>query len=434
MDGEQEITAVRELDRVYRTESRRVFATLVRLLGDFDLAEEALHEAFAAALEKWPRDGFPDEPRAWLVTVGRMRGIDVLRRRQRFERTTEELRMAGLHGWPPQPTLEPETIVDDRLRLLFTCCRPELPQEAQIALTLRELCGLTTEEIARAYLARPSTIAQRIVRAKQRIREQRIPYEVPGATELAGRNAAVMQVIYLVFNEGYSASSGAERVRVDLCLEAIRLARLLVELLPHPEADGLLALLLLQHARCDARTSASGEIVLLSDQDRSLWDKQSIAEGVTLIERSLSSGHAGPYALQAAIAAVYTESVEGGPVDWRQIVALHDILSQVVPSPVARLARAIAVAGRDGPAAGLELIEEILEEGVLDSYLPAHAARGALCEQLASKEDALTSFRRALHLAQQEAEQRYFRGKIISLENVITAAPPARPHRRRNDS
>jgi RNA polymerase sigma-70 factor (ECF subfamily) len=389
----------------------------VRLLGDFDLAEEALHEAFAAALEQWPREGFPNEPRAWLVTVGRLRGIDVLRRRRRFDRTTQDLRMAGVHAWPPQPTPNYEVVADDRLRLLFACCRPELPQEAQIALTLRELCGLTTEEIARAYLVRPSTIAQRIVRAKQRLREQHIPYEVPGATELPSRSAVVMQVIYLVFNEGYSASSGAQRIRVNLCIEAIRLARLLVELLPHPEADGLLALLLLQHARRDARTSASGDIVLLSDQNRSLWDRRGIAEGTALVERSLSSGNVGPYALQAAIAAIYAESVDGGPIDWAQIVALHDLLSQVAPSPVARLARAIAVAGRDGPAAGLELIEAILDERVLDNYLPAHAARGDLCQQLERVEDALTSFRRALNLTQQEPEQRYLRQKIASLED-----------------
>jgi len=411
-------SAVRaKIDLAYRAESRRVFATLVRLLGDFDLAEEALHEAFAAALLQWPRDGFPSEPRAWLVTVGRLRGIDVLRRRRRFDRTIQDLRVAGLQAWPPQATAEVEEVADDRLRLLFTCCRPELPHDAQIALTLRELCGLTTEEIARAYLARPSTIAQRIVRAKQRIREQALPYEVPGAAELPSRSALVMRVIYLVFNEGYSASSGAERIRAELCLEAIRLARLLVDLLPHPEADGLLALLLLQDARRQARISEQGDIVLLADQDRSLWDRQRIAEGTALVERSLKSGTAGPYALQAAIAATYAESDAARPIDWAQIVGLHDVLSQVAPSPVARLARAIALAGRDGPAAGLKLIEAILEEGVLDNYLPVHAARGDLCQQLERVEDALSSFRRALELAQQAPEQRYLQQKIASLEN-----------------
>ena len=352
MDGEPGNAPRAQIELVYRTESRRVFATLVRLLGELDLAEEALHEAFAAAVEQWTRDGIPQNPRAWLVTVGRLRGIDALRRRRRAERTTRTLGVAAVPAWPPQPAPEIEDVVDDRLRLLFTCCRPELPPDAQVALTLRELCGLTTEEIARAYLVRPSTIAQRIVRAKQRIREQRIPYEVPAAAELPARRALVMRVIYLVFNEGYSSSSGAERVRVDLCVEAIRLARLLALLLPHPEVDGLLALMLLQHARRLARTSASGDIVLLSDQDRSLWDRALIAEGTSLVERSLESGGSGPYVIQAAIAAVYAESIDGAPIDWAQIVALHDELGRIDPSPVSRLARAIAVAGRDGPAAG----------------------------------------------------------------------------------
>jgi RNA polymerase sigma-70 factor (ECF subfamily) len=417
MDGEREIAIRAKIDLVYRAESRRVFATLVRLLGDFDLAEEALHDAFAAALKQWPREGIPNTPRAWLVTVGRLRGIDVLRRRRRFNRATDELRAVALHAWPPQPAPEREEPPDDQLRLLFTCCRPELPHDAQIALTLRELCGLTTEEIARAYLASPATIAQRIVRAKQRLRERHVPYEVPGAAELPDRSAQVMRVIYLVFNEGYSASSGRERIRVDLCTEAIRLARLLAALLPGPEADGLLALLLFQDARREARTSASGDIILLSDQDRALWDGQRIAEGTALVERALESGNAGPYTLQAAIAAVYSESADGGPIDWAQIVALHDVLSRVAPSPVSRLARAIAIAGRDGPAEGLKRVEAILEEGVLNNYLPAHAARADLCQRLQRTEDALASFRRALGLAQQEPERRYFHQEIARLES-----------------
>lgn len=418
MDGQFESTVRAQVDLIYRTEARRVFATLVRLLGDFDLAEEALHEAFAAAVEQWPRDGTPDSSRAWLITTGRLRGIDVLRRRQRFDRATRELRVVALQTWPPQRAADVEALSDDRLRLLFTCCRPDLPPDAQIALTLRELCGLTTEEIARAYLVRPPTMAQRIVRAKQRLRERHVPYEVPGAAELPDRCALVMRVIYLVFNEGYCASAGAERIRLDLCTEAIRLARLLTELLPHPEADGLLALLLLQDARRGARTTAAGDLVLLTDQDRSLWDRARIAEGIELVERSLQSGGSGPYALQAAIAAVYAESIENASIDWAQIVALHDVLSRVDPSPVGRLARAIAIAGRDGPAAGLKLVEEILDEGALENYLPAHAARADLCQRLARTEEALASFRRALSLAQQQPEQRYLRQQIEKLEEA----------------
>jgi RNA polymerase sigma-70 factor (ECF subfamily) len=324
LDGELQNAVRARIEEIYRAESRRVFATLVRLLAEFDLAEEALHEAFSAALEQWPRDGVPNSPRAWLVTAGRLRGIDAMRRRRRFEHAAQQLHAAAAPPWPPQPAASIEGVGDDRLRLLFTCCRPDLPPDAQIALTLRELCGLTTEEIARAYLTRPPTIAQRIVRAKQRIREQRIPYEVPDAAELPARRALVMRVIYLVFNEGYSASSGTERVRFDLCAEAIRLARLLAELLPHPDVDGLLALLLLQDARRDARTSAAGDILLLVQQNRSVWDRARIAEGTALVERSLSNGGRGPYALQAAIAAVYAESVEGADIDWAQISKKYD--------------------------------------------------------------------------------------------------------------
>jgi RNA polymerase sigma-70 factor (ECF subfamily) len=417
VNGELEDSVRTHIDLIYRDESRRVFATLVRLLGEFDLAEEALHEAFAAAIEQWPRDGIPQNPRAWLVTVGRLRGIDVLRSRRRFDRTTTELRTEARSAWPPQPAPDLTCVPDDQLRLLFTCCRPDLPPDAQIALTLRELCGLTTEEIARAYLVRPPTIAQRIVRAKQRIRERQIPYEVPATAELPVRRALVMRVIYLVFNEGYSSSGGPERIRHDLCAEAIRLARLLAELLPHPETDGLLALLLLQDARRGARTSASGDIVLLSAQDRSLWNAGLVAEGTALVERSLKNGASGTYALQAAIAAVYAESIDGTPIDWAQVVGLHDVLARVDPSPVARLARAIAVARRDGPAAGLEIVDAIIAEGELDDYLPVHAARADLCQQLGRHEGALASFRRAFDLAKQEPEVRYFRQKIAELGN-----------------
>lgn len=423
MSGEREDATRAKIEQIYRVESRRVFATLLRLLGDFDLAEEALHEAFTAAVHQWPAAGVPDSPRAWLVSVGRLRGIDALRRRRSADRGASELRHVTeldsvvLRTWPPPSALEHGELADDQLRLLFTCCRPELAPDAQVALTLREVCGLTTEEIARAYLVKPSAIAQRIVRAKQRLRERRVPYEVPEVSELAERSAQVMRVIYLVFNEGYAASSGKDRIRVDLCAEAIRLARLLVLLLPHPEADGLLALLLLQDARRESRTSPSGDIVLLSDQDRALWDRDRIAEGTSLVERSLKAGGAGTYALQAAIAAVYSESIDGSPIDWEQIVGLHDVLGRVAPSPVAQLARAIAIGERDGPAAGLALVEAILEQGVLDDYVPAHAARAELCRRLERNRDALTSLKRARELARQESEQRYFQQQISRLES-----------------
>jgi len=417
MDSESEETVRARVDGIYRAESRRAFATLVRLLGDFDLAEEALHEAFMAALEQWPREGIPNNPRAWLITAARFRGIDAMRRRRRLDSATAELGNVTMAAWPPRPTPDFEGLADDQLRLLFTCCRPDLPADAQSALTLREVCGLTTEEIARAYLTRAPTIAQRIVRAKQRIREEQIPYEVPGAAELPARRALVMRVIYLVFNEGYSSSSGAERIRVDLCEEAIRLARLLTELLPDPETHGLLSLLLLQHARRAARTSASGDIVLFAKQDRSLWDRERIAEGTAFVERALKDGGSGPYVLQAAIAAIYAESVDNGSIDWAQIVALHDVLSRLDPSPVARLARAVAVAGRDGPEAGLVLVEAILSGGELADYLPAHAARAHFCQRLGRKDDALVSYRRAFGLSQQEPEQRLFQRCIAELEN-----------------
>ncbi len=415
MTPEEEDRARAQVDVVYRDESRRVLATLVRLLGEFDLAEEALHEAFAAALEQWPREGVPSNPRAWLVSAGRFRGIDAMRRRRRFDVAVAGLGSAVAPAWPPPPAPDVEGVADDHLRLLFTCCRPELPLDAQIAMTLREVCGLTTEEIARAYLTRASTIAQRIVRAKQKIRDERIPYEVPGLADLPARRAAVLRVIYLVFNEGYSASSGRDRVRADLCDEAIRLARLAGELLPSPEADGLLALLLLQDARRAARTSSSGDVVLLADQDRSLFDRARIAEGTALVERALRSGERGAYTLQAAIAAVHAESHDDASTDWAQIVALYDVLIRVEPSPVARLCRAIAVGERDGPAAGLSLVEDLLTGGELVDYLPAQSARGELCRRLGRNEDALVAFRCALGLARQEPERRFLLRRIAEL-------------------
>jgi RNA polymerase sigma-70 factor (ECF subfamily) len=415
MDSESDDRVRARVGKIYRAESRRAFATLVRLLGDFDLAEEALHEAFAAALEQWPREGVPDNPRAWLITAARFRGIDAIRRRRRLDTATAELGNAATATWPPQPTPDLEGLADDQLRLLFTCCRPDLPPDAQVALTLREVCGLTTEQIARAYLTRAPTIAQRIVRAKQRIRDERIPYEVPGATELPARRALVMRVIYLVFNEGYASSSGAEHIRVDLCDEAIRLARLLTELLPDPEADGLLALLLLQDARRAARTSPSGDIVLFAEQDRSLWDRRRIAEGTELVERALRAGSSGVYVIQAAIAAVYAESGDNDSIDWPQIVALHDVLSRLDPSPVARLARAVAIAGRDGPKAGLALVDSILSGGELTDYVPAHAARAELYRRLGRNGEALDAYRRALELSQQEPEQRLLQRRIADL-------------------
>jgi RNA polymerase sigma-70 factor (ECF subfamily) len=406
------------IDAIYRLESRRVLATLIRLLGGFEAAEEALHEAFAAALDQWPREGIPDNPRAWLVAAGRFRGIDAMRRRRRFDDAVNQLGEARGPTWPPPQAPDIECLADDHLRLLFTCCRPDLPADAQIALTLREVCGLTTEEIARAFLTRAPTIAQRIVRAKQRIREHRIPYEVPALAELPPRRDAVLRVIYLVFNEGYSASSGTDRVRESLCDEAIRLARLLAELLPDPETDGLLALMLLQHARRAARTSASGDLVLLAAQDRTLWDRPCIAEGTALVEQSLKSGGAGPYSLQAAIAALHAESQDEASTDWAQIVALYDVLIRMEPSPVARLARAIAVAGRDGPAAGRALVEAILAAGALADYLPAHSAHGELCRRLGDHEAALVSYRRALELARQAPERRFLEWRIAELSGA----------------
>jgi RNA polymerase sigma-70 factor (ECF subfamily) len=403
-----------DLDALYRTESRRVFATLVRLLGDFDLAEEALHDAFRAALEQWPRDGVPAHPRAWLVSTGRFKGIDRLRREARYQALEQAPDHLTAGNEDPAAQLD-ESLPDDRLRLVFTCCHPALSADAQVALTLREVCGLTTEEIARAFLIGAPTLAQRIVRAKAKVRDARIPYEVPNAQELPGRLSTVLHTIYLVFNEGYAASSGDAVTRADLSAEAIRLGRLLVGLLPEPEAVGLLALMLLHDSRRAARTTPDGDLVLLDDQDRSLWHHEQIAEGLALVQQALASRRIGPYSLQAAIAAVHAEAPEPASTDWGQIVALYDVLLRVDPSPVIELNRAVALAMREGPAAGLPLIDAILERGELDGYHLAYAARADLCRRLGRTGEARASYERALELTQQEPERRFLRRRLDEL-------------------
>ncbi len=402
------------VEQVYREDSRRILATLIRLLGDFDLAEEALHEAFFVAVERWQRDGVPDNPRTWLVSTGRFKAIDVLRRRARFK-ASQPLLMAQLDELE-QADWSGEDVEDDRLRLIFTCCHPALAADAQVPLTLREVCDLTTEEIARAFLSAPAAIAQRIVRAKAKIRDAKIPYQVPTLNELPERLDSVLRVIYLVFNEGYSASVGAELTREDLTREAIRLGRLLMELLPEPEVMGLLALMLLHESRRPARTSPSGELVLLDDQDRSLWDARLMAEGCALVEHALSTRRFGPYCLQAAIAAVHAEAPSAAETDWEQIVGLYDVLLRAVPSPVIELNRAVAVAKRDGALAGLLLVEGILAGGELQDYHLAHSARAEFCRQLGRVEQARAAYQRALELTRQEPERRFIRGRIMALE------------------
>lgn len=409
----EDISAI--VDSIYRGESRRVFATLVRIIGDFELAEEALHDAFASAVEQWPRDGVPANPRAWLVSAGRFKAIDTIRRRARFNESLGEL--AERLDAKPQATGpgDVEDVEDDRLRLIFTCCHPALVPEAQVALTLREVCGLTTEEIASAFLTSPPTLAQRIVRAKAKIRDARIPYQVPSREELPERLDAVLQVIYLVFNEGYAASSGATLTRADLSDEAIRLGRLLLELLPEPEVMGLLALMLLHESRRGARTTPTGELVLLDDQDRSLWIREQIDEGRSLVQRALASGRFGPYTLQAAIAAVHADAPDAAATDWAQIVDLYDLLVRIVPSPIVELNRAVAVAMRDGPAVGLALVDEILARGELADYHLAHATRADLCRRLGRTAEARAAYQQALSHARQEPERRFLERRLADL-------------------
>jgi RNA polymerase sigma-70 factor, ECF subfamily len=402
------------LNAIYQSESRRVLATLIRLLRDFDAAEEGLSEAFRAALEQWPREGIPANPRSWLVSTGRFKAIDALRRRARFD-ALDDVGAKAERAVEPEAWTEAESIEDDRLRLVFTCCHPALAADAQIALTLREVCGLKTEEIASAFLVPAPTLAQRIVRAKTKIRDARIPYQVPTPAELPERLDAVLRVIYLVFNEGYSASAGDTLTRHDLSAEAIRLGRLVVELLPEPEAMGLLALMLLHESRRAARTSSSGEVVLLQDQDRTQWNRELIAEGRALVERALSSGRAGNYAIQAAISAVHAEARNMDETDWGEIVGLYDVLRQNDPSPVIELNRAVAVAMRDGPAAGLALVDAILARGDLTDYRHAHAARADLCRRLGRTDEARASYERALKLTRQEPERRFLQMRLAEI-------------------
>jgi len=407
------------IEEVYRRESRRVLATLIRLLGDFDLAEEALHDAFRAAVEQWPAEGVPDNPRAWLVSAGRFKAIDSIRRRKRFDASEMDI-AESLHGGTEEafaPDLDREGPEDDRLRLIFTCCHPALPQDAQIALTLREVCDLTTEEIAHAFLTSPATLAQRIVRAKNKIKADRIPYEVPSGDALTERLDSVLRVVYLVFNEGYLASAGDSLTRRDLSQEAIRLGRLLVELLPEPEAIGLLALMLLQESRRAARATPSGEIVLLDEQDRTLWDREMIDEGLALVDRAFASRRFGPYTLQAAIAAVHARAPTAEATDWAEIVALYDLLLRVEPSPVIELNRAVAIAMRDGAEAGLALVEALIERGELERYQPLHAVKADLCRRLGRHDEARLEYARALELSRVEPERRFLERRLAELES-----------------
>jgi RNA polymerase sigma-70 factor (ECF subfamily) len=419
---------IRELlDSLYRVDSGRILATLIRLLGDFDLAEEAMHEAFAAALSLWPRSGVPGNPRPWLISTARFKAMDTLRRRARFDASQDELvryleaQRSSAERSNQEDSLEDDSLEDDRLRLIFTCCHPSLPPEARVALTLREVCGLTTEEIAKAFLTTPRTLAQRIVRAKAKIRETPIPYEVPTPQELPERLGAVLHVIYLVFNEGYSAAAGAEVTRAELAGEAIRLGRLLTELRPEPEVmgaevTGLLALMLLQESRHAARTSPTGELILLENQDRSLWNREQIAEGVALLDKALKSRRFGSYTLQAAIAAVHAKAESVAVTDWRQIVALYDRLLRIQPSPVVQLNRAVAIAMRDGPEAGLAHIDAVLEQGELANYYLAHSARADMYRRLGRTDEARASYEKALALTQQEPERQFLQERIRQLK------------------
>ena len=404
------------VDTVYRTESRRVLATLIRLLGDFDRAEEAMHDAFSVAIDRWTRDGVPANPRAWLISTARFRAIDARRRTARLDASARDV-AEQLHPERDDVVID-EDVTDDRLRLIFTCCHPALARDAQIALTLREVCGLTTEEIARAYLTATPALAQRIVRAKGKIRDARIPYQIPSLRELPDRLDAVLHVIYLVFNEGYLASAGDVLTRHDLSAEAIRLGRLLRELLPEPEVDGLLALMLLHESRRTARSSTDGELILLDAQDRALWDRKMIAEGSQLVQSLLQSRRFGPYTLQAAIAAVHAEAATASATDWRQIVGLYDVLLRADDSPVIALNRAAAVAMRDGPAAGLALIDALLEAGELREYHLAHSARAELCRRLGLTVQATESYHVALSLAKQEPERRFLQRRLESLAEL----------------
>jgi RNA polymerase sigma-70 factor, ECF subfamily len=423
----QIVDQIREsLDSIYREDSGRILATLIRLLGDFDLAEEAMHEAFAAALTLWPQSGVPSSPRPWLISTARFKAIDTLRRRARFDASQDELVRHFEAQWSSaeksnDEDLENDSLEDDRLRLIFTCCHPSLAPEAQVALTLREICGLTTEEIAKAFLVTPATLAQRIVRAKTKIRETPIPYEVPTAAELPERLEAVLQVIYLVFNEGYSAAAGAEVTRAELTSEAIRLGRLLSELQPEPEVRdsevlGLLALMLLQESRRAARTSPAGELILLENQDRALWNREQIAEGLAFVEKALKSRRFGPYTLQAAIAAVHAEADSSAATDWRQIVALYNQLVRIQPSPVVLLNRAVAIAMRDGPEVGLAHIDAVLEQGELTSYYLAHSARADMYRRLGRTDEARASYEKALALTGQEPERQFLQERIRQLK------------------
>src|SRR3984885_3518992 len=416
--SERSTEQIRELlDSLYRIDSGRILATLIRLLGDFDLAEEAMHEAFAAALSLWPSSGVPGNPRPWLISTARFKAIDTLRRRARFDASQDELvRYLEAQSSSAGRSDDDDFLEDNRLRLIFTCCHPSLAPEARVALTLREVCGLTTEEIAKAFLTTPRTLAQRIVRAKAKVREERIPYEVPTARELPERIGAVLQGIYLVFNEGYSAAAGAEVARTELTGEAIRLGRLLMDLQPEPEVMGLLSLMLLQESRCAARTSPAGELILLENQDRSLWNRGQIAEGLRLLEKALRSRRFGSYTLQAAIAAVHAEAESVAATDWRQIVALYNQLVRIQPSPVVRLNRAVAIAMCEGPEAGLTHLDAVLEQGELANYYLAHSARADMCRRLGRTAEARSSYEKALALTEQEPERQFLQERIRQLK------------------